>query len=410
MIKSILVAVLSAFMLMPCATAEAKTKGFVAIYGTNLVAPGGERLFIKGTNLGNWLNPEGYMFGFKKTNCGWMISLMIAEAAGTDFAREFWQAFRENYITEDDIRFIASTGANTVRLPFNYKMFTHEDYMGLNDMEAGFRMIDRAVEWCRKYGLYLILDMHDCPGGQTGDNIDNGHGYPWLFESEPSQRLFCEIWRRIALRYKDEPVIMAYEPMNEPIAHYFDNKEQLNALLEPLYKRVVKAIREVDTNHIVMIGGAQWNGNFSMFTDWTFDKNIMYTCHRYGGEPVKKAFAEIISFRDRTGLPMYMGETGHNTDEWQSRLVRMMTDNNIGYTFWPYKKLGESCMNAIVKPEAWDSVVVKFAEADRSSFGAIRTARPDQQVFRRLMMQFAENARFPNCVPQTSYIESMGMK
>lgn len=175
-----------------------------------------------------------------------MIDLMLKEMVGPDDAAAFWRAFKDNYITRDDIRYIASTGANTIRLPFNYKLFTDEDYMGLSAAQDGFARVDSVVEWCRESGLYLILDMHDCPGGQTGDNIDNGHGYPWLFESEVSQQLFIKVWCDIARRYKDEPVILGYELMNEPIAHYFENKEELNKKLEPLYKRTVKAIREID--------------------------------------------------------------------------------------------------------------------------------------------------------------------
>lgn len=401
---------LSLFFLCLGASAQTAGQKFVTIKGENLIKPDGRKLFIMGTNLGNWLNPEGYMFGFKKTNCEWMINLMLSEGAGPDFAREFWQQFKQNYITEADIRFIAGTGANTIRLPFNYKLFTYEDYMGQNNPDEGFRLIDLTLQWCKKYGLYLILDMHDCPGGQTGDNIDNGHGYPWLFESKASQKQFCDIWKRIAERYKDEPAILAYEPMNEPIAHYFANKEELNAKLQPLYERVTAAIRQVDKNHIVMLGGAQWNGNFEPFTNWTFDNNIMFTCHRYGGESTQKAFQNLIDFRDKTGLPMYMGETGHNTDQWQTEVATMLRKNNIGYTFWPYKKLDSSCMNGIVKPEGWDSIVVKFAEADRSSFDSIRAARPDQKTFCRLLFRFIENSKFENCKPQEAYIKSMGLK
>ncbi len=385
---------------------------FVTIKGENLIQPDGSKLYIMGTNLGNWLNPEGYMFDFKKTNCEWMINDMVCELAGPDFAREFWQSFKDNYITEADIAFIKQTGANTVRLPFNYKLFTREDYMGKNDEGEGFRMMDKAIEWCRKHSLYLILDMHDCPGGQTGDNIDNGYGYPWLFESEASQSLFCEIWKSIAARYKDEPVILGYEPMNEPIATTFSQEVQakLNAKLEPLYKRVTKAIREVDNNHIVILGGAQWNGNFEPFHDWKFDNKIIYSCHRYGGEPTQQAIQSIIDFRDKTQLPMFMGEIGHNTDQWQADFCATMRKANIGYTFWPYKKLENSCIMGIKKPAEWDSVIVKFAEADRSSFDAIRKARPDQELGKRLLMQFTTNARKENCIPQTGYIKSMGLK
>ena len=390
---------------------EAKDTKFVHVDGVNLVKPDGGKLFIQGTNLGNWLNPEGYMFGLSKTNSAWMIDLMLREAIGPDETAAFWQQFKENYITEADIRFIASTGANTIRLPFNYKLFTDEDYMGLtNNRGEGFRWIDKVVEWCRKAGLYLILDMHDCPGSQTGDNIDDGFGYPWLFESEKSQLLFCDIWQQIARRYRNETVILGYELMNEPIAHYFKNKEELNQRLEPLYKRAVKAIRSVDRNHVVLLGGARWNSDFFMFSDWAFDNNIMYTCHRYGGEATAKAINDYISFRDKTGLPMYMGEIGHNTNQWQSDFVKVMKDNNIGYTFWPYKKLDGSCMMGISRPELWDSIVVKFSEAERTTYANMREARPDQKLFREQLKAFIVNCRFENCQEQKEYIQSMRLK
>ena len=390
----------------------ANASNFVTIKGENLMDANGKKLYIVGTNLGNWLNPEGYMFDFKKTNCEWMINDMVCELAGSDFAREFWQAFKDNYITEADIAYIKQTGANTIRLPFNYKLFTREDYMGKNDETEGFKQMDKVIDWCRKYDLHLILDMHDCPGGQTGDNIDNGHGYPWLFESEASQQLFCQIWQKIASRYKDEPVILGYELMNEPIATMFSDslRAALNAKLEPLYKRATKAIREVDLNHIILLGGAQWNGNFEPFSDWKFDNKIMYTCHRYGGEPTKAAIQSIIVFRDKTKLPMYMGEIGHNTDQWQADFCATMKKANIGYTFWPYKKIDGSCMMGIKKPADWDSTIVKFAEADRSSFDAIRKARPDQEKGKKLLMEFVENAKKENCIPQKGYIKSMGLK
>lgn len=382
---------------------------FVHVQGVNLIRPDGEKLFIVGTNLGNWLNPEGYMFGLKRTNSAWMIDEMLCEMVGPDFTAKFWQGFKDNYITRSDIEFIARTGANTIRLPFNYKLFTDEDYMGLTAKQDGFARIDSVIDWCRDNGLYLVLDMHDCPGGQTGDNIDNGHGYPWLFESEYSQQLFCKVWQDIANKYKNEPVILGYELMNEPIAPFFDNKEDLNAKLEPLYKRAVSAIRKVDTNHIILLGGAQWNSIFTMFQDWTFDHNIMYTCHRYGGDATTEAIRSFIDFRDKTGLPMYMGEIGHNTDEWQADFVKVMRENNIGYTFWPYKKLDGSCMMSITRPAEWDSIIVKFSETPRGTYKEFREARPDQQKARALLLQFLENSKKENCSPQKGYIKSMGL-
>lgn len=384
-------------------------EAFVRVQGPDLIQPDGTKLLIRGTNLGNWLNPEGYMFGFSRTNSARMINEMFCQLAGPDFTAQFWKAFKDNYITRGDIEFIASTGANTIRLPFHYKLFTDEDYMGLNAAQDGFARIDSVVNWCRDNHLYLILDMHDAPGGQTGDNIDDSYGYPWLFESEESQQLFCDIWQRIAERYKNEPVILGYELINEPIAPYFETVDELNAKLEPLHKRAVKAIREVDTNHIILLGAAQWNSNFAVFHDASYDDKIMYTCHRYGGDATAEAIHSYIAFRDSVNLPMYMGEIGHNTMEWQASFREVMEANNIGWTFWPYKKKDDSCMMGIRMPENWDKVVA-FSEAPRGTYSEIRDARPDQGVVRQAMLDFIQNCRIENCIPQTDYIQSLGLE
>lgn len=381
---------------------------FVQIQGHDLIRPDGSKLFIKGTNLGNWLNPEGYMFGFSRTNSARQINEVFCEMAGPDFTAQFWSDFKDNYITLQDIEYIASTGANTIRLPFHYKLFTDEDYMGLTGRQDGFKRIDDVVEWCRKCGLYLILDMHDAPGGQTGDNIDDSYGYPWLLVSGKSQRLFCDIWTDIARRYKDEPVILGYELINEPIAHFFEDKDSLNSLLEPLYKRAVKSIREVDRNHIILIGAPQWNSNFEPLKEWDYDDKLMFTCHRYGGEPTAEAIKEYIEFRDRSGLPMYMGEIGHNTDQWQASFVDVMVKNNIGYTFWPYKKRDGSCMVGITMPQGWDAIV-EYSEAPHATFSEIRDAGIDHKAAQKAMSDFIERCKFKNCTPQVSYIRSMGL-
>ena len=381
---------------------------FVITRGHDLMKPDGTRLFIRGTNLGNWLNPEGYMFGFQKTNSAGRINEMFCELVGPEATADFWRQFKDNYVTRKDIEFLASTGVNTLRLPFHYKLFTDEDYMGLTACQDGFERIDSVVSWCRDNGIYVILDMHDCPGGQTGDNIDDSYGYPWLFESEAAQQQFCDIWRTIARYYANEPVILGYDLMNEPIAPYFDNVDDLNAKLDPLYRRVVKEIRKVDPNHIVIIGAPQWNGNFAPLSTGDYDDNLMFTCHRYGGDASVAAIGNFIEFRDRSGKPMYMGEIGHNTDEWQAAFVRAMEESNIGFTFWPYKKIKDSSMVGFDKPEGWDAVIT-FSEAPRGSYKEVRDARPPQAESLKAMMQLLENVKFENCHPQAGYIRSLGL-
>lgn len=382
---------------------------FVQVKGPDLIKPDGTKLYIVGTNLGNWLNPEGYMFGFQKMNSPRLINEVFSELVGPDKAAEFWAGFKDNYITKSDIDFIASTGANTIRLPFHYKLFTDEDYMGLTSDQDGFSRIDSIVEWCRPNNLYVILDMHDAPAGQTGDNIDDSYGYPWLFESEKAQNQFCDIWKKIASYYKNEPVILGYELINEPIATYFDNQEELNSKLEPLYKKAVATIREVDPHHIILLGAPQWNSNFEPFTEWDYDAQLMFTCHRYGGPAITPAIQSFIDFRDKSNRPMYMGEIGHNTDEWQADFVKVMKDNNIGYTFWPYKKRDNSCMMGIVMPEEWDEIV-RYAESPNHTYSEIRDARPDRMKAQLALDKFLTQCKKENCIPQVAYIHSMGLK
>lgn len=393
-----------------CSAPQISATGFLRADGHDIVTPNGEKFYIQGTNLGNWLNPEGYMFGFRKVNSPRMINDAICQLVGPDAAAEFWKEFKDNYITRDDIQYIASLGANTIRAPFHYKLFTDEDYMGLTSAQDGFARIDKLVEWCRECGLYLILDMHDAPGGQTGDNIDDSYGYPWLMVSEESQHQFCNIWREIALHYKDEPVILGYELINEPVATYFtDEQDKLNSALVDLLKKGLATVREVDTNHIVLLGSPQWNSNFTPFENVDFgDENIVFTCHRYGGDPTEAAIRSYIDFRDASDKPMYMGEIGHNTDQWQSDFVAVMKKNNIGYTFWPYKKCDGSCMVGFNLPENWN-VVVDFTEALRGSYSEIRENMPDRTVVRTALAQIVENVRFANCNPQESYIKSMAL-
>lgn len=383
---------------------------FITINGPDLVAPDGSKFFIQGTNLGNWLNPEGYMFRFQKASSARLIDQAFREMVGPDFVDEFWQKFKDNYITREDIQHIKSTGANTIRIPFHYKLFTHEDYMGLSHDQDGFQRLDSLVEWCRASEIYLILDMHDAPGGQTGDNIDDSYGYPWLMVSERSQKLFVDIWKRIAEHYKNEPVILAYDLLNEPIATYFKEDEaMLNAQLEPLYRKAVAAIREVDPNHIIMLGGAQWNSNFRVFTDSKLDDKMMYTCHRYWCDTLQANIQDFVDYRDSVNLPMFMGETGENTNEWISAWTRLMIRNNIGYTYWPYKKMGsERGMVTVPTPENWDQIVA-FTESARGNFAEIRAARPDQELVKKALLEFIENCQFRNCTVNDEYIKAMGL-
>lgn len=394
---------------------NAQDMSFLRVDGKNVVDAKGNPFYIQGTNLGNWLNPEGYMFGFKKTISAFMIDQMFRELVGDKATDDFWQNFKSNYVTVGDINYLASLGVNTIRLPLNYKLFTDEDYLGRNAAQDGFRIIDKIVRWCKAKHIYVILDMHSAPGGQTGGNVDNSYGYPWLFADNHYEQQLMTIWEQIASRYQDEPCILGYELLNEPIEYrpvitdgiptndwnkYYDD-------LEPMYKRLVAGIRKVDKKHIIILGGARGNTDFLMFTDWKFDNNIMYSCHCYSATT---RVTPYVQFRDRTGLPMFVGETGHLEYQVQNEMTQLFKDNNLGYTYWPYKKYGKGGSFVWFTPSAEWQKVIEFADTERGTYQAIKKARPDQATSLKAMKSFVTNCLYDNCTKDANYIATVGLK
>ena len=380
---------------------------FVTTRGKEIVSPDGKPLLLKGINLGNWLLPEGYMFKIKIANSPQRIYTVINQLVGEDEGRRFWETYQENYITREDIRFIKQSGFNSVRVPFSYRLFVSADASSKLEGD-GYRLLDNVVAWCKRENLYVILDMHAAPGGQTGDNIDDSWGYPFLFESAESQELTVNIWRTIAARYRNEPTVIGYDLLNEPIAHYFDTAT-LNPKLEPLYRKIVAGIREVDTNHLIFLGGAQWSNNFKVFGP-PFDEKLVYTFHKYWMEVNKGAIQEYLDFRDKHNVPVWMGESGENTDEWIAGYRTLLEANNIGWCFWPYKKLdATSCVASINKPIDWDAMVA-FADGPRTTFEEVRKHRPPKVKSQKALSEYLEQIKFANCRINDGYLKALGVR
>lgn len=369
-----------------------------------------EKPFVmKGINLGNWLVPEGYMFKFDKATSARLIQEVMNELIGPYQAKKFWQQYLHSYITEADIDYLKSIGVNSIRVPFNYRLFTNEDYLGEeNNPNHGFEILDPLVQWCKKDNIYILLDMHCAPGGQTGDNIDDSYAYPFLYDDTAAQNETVSIWKRIADHYKNEKIILGYDLLNEPIPHFYDTG-YFNPKLEPLYKKITAAIRTIDKNHLIFLGGAQWDSNFDVFGK-PFDDKLVYTFHKYWTAPIREVVQSYINFRDKYNVPVYCGETGENTDEWILQFRQMLDSNNIGWHFWPYKKMDNSrCMVTFDKPENYDAISA-FADTTRSTFEEVRKARPDMSAAKKSLEQFLINCRFENCKPNEGYVKALGFK
>lgn len=379
---------------------------YVRAEGRQLIDPSGQPLVLRGTNLGNWLLPEGYMFTFKRTGSPQQIDTAFAELLGDLGAARFWHAWQEHYITEADIRFIQATGANHVRVPFNWRLLVTPDYP--HRMEGpGWARLDDVIRWCRDAGLYVVLDLHGAPDGQTGANIDDSRGRPLLFESDAAADLTVELWEAIATRYRDETIIAGYDLLNEPIAHYFDT-ERYNPRLLDLYRRLVTAIRAIDPHHTLFLGGAQWNTNLAMLGA-PIAPNLVYTFHLYWDEPVQASIQRFLDVREQHDVPLYLGESGENTDDWIETFRTLLDTHDIGWAFWPYKKMGKSsCFTTVPTPAGWDAIAA-YAEAPRGDYDEIRAALPDLDSTRATFAALLDGIRLENTTVNPGYLDALGL-
>jgi hypothetical protein len=332
---------------------------FIKAIGRELYA-GDQPILLRGFGLGGWFLPEGYMWKlYTKCDRPRRMEAMIETLCGEEYAEGFWERYLDYYITERDIEFIAKEGFNSVRLPLNarhlYGIREQQPYLN-TEM---FARIDRLIEWCRKYHIYVILDMHGAPGGQTGQNIDDSEAdHPLLFMEEHYEEKLIFLWTEIAKRYQDEPVVAGYDLMNEPLPNFF---RQYNNLVLPLYRRLIQLIRKIDQNHMIILEGVHWATDFSVFDPFTkqeAEDNIMLQFHKYWNNPDVESLQEFIRYSQCFNVPLFMGEGGENNCDWYTTVFPLYERLNISWSFWSYKKM--DCTNSPITfdiPEGWNDLI-----------------------------------------------------
>jgi hypothetical protein len=362
----------------------------------------GDEIHLRGINLGNWLVPEGYMWQLGgHVQSAREIETLVTELIGPERAQSFWHTWRDTYITSDDVQLIHQAGFNSIRVPIHYKLFA-------GDNTEGFRLLDRLVQWSKAENIYLVLDMHAAPGGQTGTNIDDSNGYPWLFTDASAQQQLLDTWQRIAHHYRNEPTILGYDLLNEPIPNY-PRLLPLNPLLEPLYKRVSAVIRKEDKHHILILGGAQWDNNFDVFGP-PFDPNIVYEWHRYRvATPDQTVVQRYVDFRQKYHVPIWLGESGENNDDWIAAFRTTLESNDIGWAFWPYKKMGaNSTVETVTPPEDWSSIVEYANLPDGVGLAKDRLLqRPGQAIIDRAFAGLLQNIQLSHCTTNLGYVRAL---
>ena len=387
----------------PCAAGP----NFIHAKGTQLVDGQGERFAVKGINLGNWLVPEGYMFKFARKRAPSQIAEVIEALVGPREAARFWAEFREDYISEADVRFIKAAGFNTVRVPLHWGLFVTPSAAADGGGDAfegpGWALLDRLVGWCRNAGLRVIVDLHAAPGGQTGVNHDDGTGFPLTFYVPRYRALTVALWKAIAAHYRDEPTVLGYDLLNEPISPYSD-EAYLNPRLEPLYREIVAAIRSVDADHVVLLAGGQWSTSFTMFGR-PFDGNAVYTYHKFWAKPTRDALQTYLNFSKRWNVPILIGETGEMNNQWNASFRELHERFGIGWVFWPYKSFDtETAAVSIAKPAGWD-LIARAGSSDTID----RATLPPRAEALKILNDYLEAAKFANVRINGDYLKSLGL-
>ena len=328
-------------------------QGFLKADGKKIVNAKGQNVLLRGEGLGGWMLQEGYMLGIFKDAQQNKIRSRIEELMGPKETEEFYDAWLHNFIQKKDIDAMHAWGFNSVRLPMHYNLYTlpvdKEPVAGKNTwLDKGFALTDSLLSWCKTNHMYLILDLHAAPGGQGNDiNIsDRDPTKPSLWQSGANQQKTIALWKKLADRYKNEQWIGGYDILNEPNWGFTDSvndrngtKEKNNEPIRELFQQITNAIRSVDKNHIIIIEGNGWGNNYNGILP-TWDKNMVLSFHKYWDYNKPENIQRIIDARNKYNVPVWLGETGENSNVWYTEEIRLLERNNIGWSMWPLKKMG----------------------------------------------------------------------
>jgi hypothetical protein len=375
---------------------------FVHTRGTEIVDASGKPFLVRGISIANWMVLEGYLFQIGPVNTYQKeVEATFEDLLGPTRAQQFLYQWRQNLISKDDIDRIKRDGFNSVRVPLHTKYFK-------TDNDEGFRLVDQLVKWCREDHIYIVLMMESGIGGATAEASDDGPGYPWLLKDAGVQAQVNEVWQRIARHYRNEPIIMGYDLMNEPLLWpgYLD----MENLIEPEYRRMTEAIRKVDTKHMLILQPAR--GRFSEFGK-PFDSNTVYSYHSYNATPNAEFLQQYLDFRTRYQVPILFPEIyAERTPDWLIDHINLAEQNNIGWMIWPYKKMGGKSPGPYTfpAPANWDKLVT-FAK-NRREDGNMKernAARPPQAETDAMFAELLENEKNQHVVAHPEFLALPGI-
>lgn len=408
--KKISLHICSVSILLMFSFFKSNAQGFLKVNGKHLENDVNKNFILRGMGLGGWMLQEGYMFNLGFLGQQYKIKEKITELIGKKEADIFYEKWLKNETKKTDIDSLASWGFNSIRLPMHYDLFMlavkDEPVAGKNTwLPTGFKMVDELLNWCKANKIYLILDLHAAPGGQGNDLpiSDRNPDEPSLWQSQANQDKTVALWKELAKRYANEPYIGGYDILNET-NWGFDNpedkrgtEEKRNIPLRDFFIRLTKAIREVDKNHIIFLEGNGFANNYhGMFPLW--DKNLVISFHKYGNFSTKETIQNFLDYRDKYNVPLWLGESGENSNTWYTNTINLMEDNDIGWCWWQLKKMGINNPLQIKQPQDYQ-LFVDYCKGN--------APKPDSITSQKILNALLENIKIENNIYHKDVIDAM---
>ncbi|MBT9392183.1 cellulase family glycosylhydrolase [Hymenobacter sp. NST-14] len=444
-----------AVLLLATGSARAQKLSMLHAEGPRMVDATGREVVLRGYNVGGWLLQESYILGTDTLNSQWRIKQGLLRTMPEAEMEAFYRQYRQQFITRADIDFLARQGFNCVRLPLHYDLFLTPEQRRARtavirdpDNEAtlnayvqqlsqwydanelftrpqkldGFRYIDDVVKWCAANQMYVVLDLHAAPGGQGTDLNINDNFRPldlWKRRDQQGrliyQDLTVRLWEQLADRYRREPAIALYDFINEP--HGLNPENGLSAdnqELNALYSRLITAVRARQDPHLLLLEG---NGYGNEYTNLTPDKlqvsdktNLVYNGHRYwcSNDPALtdpnlnqlNMIANLVAFRQRWQVPVWVGETGENSNDWFATAVQGLNAANIGWAHWNIKRVNSGA--GLLRIAPYGSLLTPQGRADLLRNARFANCQVNQDVLTALTKPADYQAPFrPLTIPGT---------
>ncbi len=316
---------------------------FLSTRGQDIVNRRGEKVQLKGVNLGAWLIWEDWLCPYEEATDHYDVLEKLTERFGIEAAYELMDTYMDNWITEYDLDEIKAMGFNCVRVPFWFRNFYYDDNGTKILDENGewdFSRLDWIVNECSKRELYVILDMHGAVGYQS-DAPHSGKGdscglYDDTAQGERFRELTDELWTAIATRFNGNPAVAMYDLLNEPMCDVDCTEIRRRINNESIYSRLYDTVRAVDTDHIITME-CIWTAIAlpqAFLKGW---ENVVYQVHFYNNNNfifnLFALFTKLIYF----DVPMFMGEFyPHQQTTWDNCFT-FMNKTNYNWCLWTYK-------------------------------------------------------------------------